>query len=398
MTTYLIGGFVLLTILAALFVLWALRMRAPRASSARQQQNVAAYKSRVSELDAERAGGRLTDSEYEALEAEAAAALLAAQDEAGVSTPGGNGVLWASAAVVPVVAVGLYLFGGGLPPVTPAEQADALIAQLVKATEQNPHDIEAYANLGRANMMVNRFDAAAQAYARANQLTEYKAPELMVSEGEALGLARGEDLLGRPAQLFEAALEVAPNHPKGLWYASLAAAQRQDGVAEQSYLQRLSALNLPEAFRQAVDQRLARGGVAAGAPASAQTAGQPEQAAADADGVSLTVNVQLDDDVANRIPAGSTLFVFAKMPSGPPMPLAVRRIANPSFPLTVTLRESDAMMPSMTLASTEQWLLTARLSASGQAQAASGDAQGQRLVEQGEQNDVISLTIDQLVP
>ena len=114
MTTYLIGGFVLLTILAALFVLWALRMRAPRASSARQQQNVAAYKSRVSELDAERAGGRLTDSEYEALEAEAAAALLAAQDEAGVSTPGGNGVLWASAAVVPVVAVGLYLFGGGL--------------------------------------------------------------------------------------------------------------------------------------------------------------------------------------------------------------------------------------------------------------------------------------------
>lgn len=389
MTNFLIGGFVLLTILAALFVLWALRMRAPRASSARQQQNIAAYKSRVSELVAEKAAGRLTDDEYEALEAEAAAALLAAQDDAGASTPGGNAVLWASAAVVPIVAVSLYLFGGGLPPTTPAEQADALIAQLVKATEQNPHDVEAYANLGRANMMVNRFDAAAEAYARANQLTEYKAPELMVSEGEALGLARGEDLLGRPAQLFKAALDVAPNHPKGLWYASLAAAQEQDRAAEQQYLQRLSALNLPDAFRQAVDQRLTGLGVAS-------TPATPAPSA-DSDGVSLTVNVQLDDDIANRIPAGATLFVFAKMPSGPPMPLAVQRIANPSFPLTVTLRETDAMMPNMTLASTEQWLLTARLSASGQAQAAPGDAQGEIIVSADQAQAPVVLIINALV-
>ena len=391
MTGYLIAAFALLTVFAALFVLWALRMRAPRAASARQQQNVVAYKSRLAELGAEQAAGRLTDEEYAALEAEAAAALLAAQDDAGVSTPGGNAVLWASAAVVPLVAIALYLFGGGLPPTTPSEQADALIAQLVKATEQNPHDIEAYANLGRANMMVNRFEAAAEAYARANQLTEYKAPELMVSEGEALGLARGEDLLGRPAQLFEAALEIAPNHAKGLWYASLAAAQGQNPGAEQGYLQRLAALNLPEAFRQAVDQRLASMGVAAAPPAAAAPA-------AESDGVSLNVTVQLDDDVANQIPAGSTLFVFAKMPSGPPMPLAVQRIANPSFPLSVTLTENDAMMPNLSLASTEQWLLTARLSASGQAQAASGDAQGERLVEQAERNAPIVLTIDQIVP
>lgn len=395
MTAYLIGAFALLTVLAALFVLWALRMRAPRAASARQQQNINAYKSRVAELDAERDAGRLTDDEHAALEAEAAAALLAAQDDAGASTPGGNGLLWASALIAPAVAIALYLFGGGLPPVTPAEQADALIAQLVKQTEQNPHDIEAYANLGRANMMVNRFQAAADAYARANQLTEYKAPELIVSEGEALGLARGEDLLGRPAQLFEAALEIAPNHAKGLWYASLAAAQQQNQDAEQGYLRRLAALNLPEAFRQAVDQRLANMGVASNPPPADVP---PADAADKADGVSLTVNVQLDDAVANQIPAGSTLFVFAKMPSGPPMPLAVRRIADPSFPLTVTLTENDAMMPNLSLASTEQWLLTARLSASGQAQAASGDAQGQRVVEQAEQSDLITLTIDQVVP
>lgn len=395
MTAYLIGAFALLTVLAALFVLWALRMRAPRAASARQQQNINAYKSRVAELDAERDAGRLTDDEHAALEAEAAAALLAAQDDAGASTPGGNGLLWASALIAPAVAIALYLFGGGLPPVTPAEQADALIAQLVKQTEQNPHDIEAYANLGRANMMVNRFQAAADAYARANQLTEYKAPELIVSEGEALGLARGEDLLGRPAQLFEAALEIAPNHAKGLWYASLAAAQQQNQDAEQGYLQRLAALNLPEAFRQAVDQRLANMGVASNPPPADVP---PADAADKADGVSLTVNVQLDDAVANQIPAGSTLFVFAKMPSGPPMPLAVQRIANPSFPITVQLTENDAMMPNLSLASTEQWLLTARLSASGQAQAASGDAQGQRLVEQAEQSDLIKLTIDQIVP
>lgn len=394
MTAYLIGAFALLTVLAALFVLWALRMRAPRAASARQQQNINAYKSRVAELNAERDAGRLTDDEHAALEAEAAAALLAAQDDAGASTPGGNGLLWASALIAPAVAIALYLFGGGLPPVTPAEQADALIAQLVKQTEQNPHDIEAYANLGRANMMVNRFQAAADAYARANQLTEYKAPELIVSEGEALGLARGEDLLGRPAQLFEAALEIAPNHAKGLWYASLAAAQQQNQDAEQGYLQRLAALNLPEAFRQAVDQRLANMGVASNPPPADVP---PADAADNDDGVSLTVNVQLDDAVANQIPAGSTLFVFAKMPSGPPMPLAVRRIGNPSFPLSVRLTENDAMMPNMSLATAEQVLITARLSASGTANAQAGDAQGSVTTPTRDVQGPVEVLIDTVV-
>lgn len=396
MKTLLIALLLLSAVLAPLFVLWALRRGAPSAATAREQQNVAAYQDRVKELQAERDAGRLSDTEFTALESEAAAALLAARDGEAVDRPGSRGLLWGSALLVPLVAIGLYVAGGGLPPFGPEETADAMIAQLEARTQQNPHDVEAYANLGQANMMVNRFQAAAEAYARANELTQQRAPVLLVNEGEALALARGEDLLGRPAQLFAAALEAAPNNPRALWYASLAAAQAGDAERERTMLQRLTALNLPDAFREAVDQRLAGlGGAAAAQAASApapQSAPEPTP-----QGQQLTVTVELDDAVANQVPAGATLFVFAKMPEGPPMPLAVRRIGSPSFPLTVTLSEADAMMPSMSLATTDTWLVTARLSASGQAQAAPGDAQGLRVVSAQEAGDAVTVRIDTLV-
>ena len=55
------------------------------------------------------------------------------------------------------------------------------------------------------------------------------------------------------------------------------------------------------------------------------------------------------------------------------------------------------MMPSMSLATTDTWLVTARLSASGQAQAAPGDAQGLRVVSAQEAGDAVTVRIDTLV-
>ena len=65
-----------------------------------------------------------------------------------------------------------------------------------------------------------------------------------------------------------------------------------------------------------------------------------------------------------RVEPGSTLFVFLKAgESGPPA--AVKRISNPSFPLSVTLGPGDTMISGTTLPSTG--ILFVRLDADGSA-------------------------------
>ena len=126
--------------------------------------------------------------------------------------------------------------------------------------------------------------------------------------------------------------------------------------------------DLPEPLRQA----LAELGFT-GAPPAAGQAGQASQAADAAP--ALQVQVQLDPAL-DTPPPGRALFVYARAPQGPPMPLAVQRISNPRFPLTVQLDDSMAMLEGRTLSAAQDIELVARLSASGQAMPGSGDWQG----------------------
>jgi len=67
------------------------------------------------------------------------------------------------------------------------------------------------------------------------------------------------------------------------------------------------------------------------------------------------------------------VFIYAKAMSGPPMPLAVKRLTVADLPVQVTLRDSDAMIPSMTLSSFDQVVVGARISKSGNPVAQTGD-------------------------
>jgi hypothetical protein len=57
--------------------------------------------------------------------------------------------------------------------------------------------------------------------------------------------------------------------------------------------------------------------------------------------------------------------VFAVIPNGPPMPIAVKRIPGPQFPLTLSLGDGDAMMEGSKLAAYPQLQFKARLSRGG---------------------------------
>src|SRR3546814_19791287 len=80
------------------------------------------------------------------------------------------------------------------------------------------------------------------------------------------------------------------------------------------------------------------------------------------------------------------------------MPRAVQRIDPPTLPLTVTLNDREAMMPAMKMSAFPRWVITARLTASGGAQALSGDLEGSHPVARADAGEPLDLVIDRQLP
>jgi len=69
----------------------------------------------------------------------------------------------------------------------------------------------------------------------------------------------------------------------------------------------------------------------------------------------------------------ATVFIFARIPGGPPMPVAVERLRLADLPATVTLDDTSSPMPTQTLSDLDEVEVLARLSASGSAVRQEGD-------------------------
>lgn len=92
---------------------------------------------------------------------------------------------------------------------------------------------------------------------------------------------------------------------------------------------------------------------------------------------SITISVSLDPALQKSLNPEHTLFVYARAPKGPRMPLAIVRHKAGELPLEVKLDSSMAMMPQMSLANFKEVILLARVSASGNAMTQAGDLLGE---------------------
>ena len=91
-----------------------------------------------------------------------------------------------------------------------------------------------------------------------------------------------------------------------------------------------------------------------------------EQAATAAvSGRQVSVQLTISPELAEQYKTG-TLFVFAKAVDGPPLPLAVQKLAVFNGTQTIELSEAQAMQQGWTLANAERIQISARLSLSGQ--------------------------------
>jgi cytochrome c-type biogenesis protein CcmH len=242
---------------------------------------------------------------------------------------------------------------------------------LADRLEKAPDDAEGWRVLGRSYSVIGHYPEAARAYERAAALIPGDA-ELLADYADALAMAQGRSMAGKPLELVTRALRIDPDQWKALALAGTAALERKDYAEAIAHWERLRKVLPPgSGMEQSVEASIAEARALAGAgPAPKSKA----QAAASA---RVAGRVSLAQGVAARAAPTDTVFIFARAASGPPMPLAVLRKQVRDLPLEFTLDDTMAMAPNLKLSSFPEVIVGARVSRSGSATAQSGDLRGQ---------------------
>jgi cytochrome c-type biogenesis protein CcmH len=205
--------------------------RPPDRSVSRAALNADVYRGQLADLERERASGALAPADYAIARAEIERRLLAesSADERPAGRIGGRAVAMAVALVLPLAAIGLYfVFGNpeaiGMAPtaaqgeVAATSDPVAFRRQLAAHLAANPRDARALVALARLDMSEDRFAEAAAGFAKALDVGPKVARDADVwcEYADALGMAQGGRLAGRPAELIAKALSINPAHPAAL--------------------------------------------------------------------------------------------------------------------------------------------------------------------------------------
>ncbi len=247
----------------------------------------------------------------------------------------------------------------------PLETLPDAVAQLEAALQRDPDQAEGWRLLGRAYAAGQQPAKAREAYARAASLSPQQ-PDVLVEAAEARALADPQRRFDPQAvALLDRALQLQPQHQRARWF--LGIAQRQAG-------QHAQAARSWEALLTQVDARTAAS-LRAQIDAARADAGLAPVETATATDHAITVKVALDPEFAARVrlDGNASVFVIARVPDGPPMPVAVEKRSVRDLPLTITLDDADSPMPTQTLSMLKKVELVARLSASGNASRQEGD-------------------------
>ncbi|MFE8069543.1 c-type cytochrome biogenesis protein CcmI [Marinobacteraceae bacterium S3BR75-40.1] len=394
-----------LVALALLFVVYPVLRRSQSGKGEpapdRRSQNLAAYRSRLAELEQERETGVLAPEDYESLKEELEAGLLEDVEvaEQAEERPRAQGRLFwftslAAFVLVPVLSLAMYQHWGASDELARVQAMQewrdkvaqgeiavpALLKELRDKLEANPDNVEGWAMLGRFSMRIQDYGQAAYAYQRLADLVGENPMEAAAAWG-LVAQARFFDEQGQLTDSVQSAIKKArdrnPNEVNSLGLLGIAAFQQQDFREAIKYWNQLLEAAPQHPQRQTIEQGIARARQALGLPPVADAGEEKAGGSGAAPKVQVELKVSLSESLGEQPAPGDTLFVYAKATSGPPMPLAIKRLTASDLPVTVTLTDKMAMSPRATLATADNVMLIARVSPSGNAMPQSGDWQGQ---------------------
>ncbi len=377
MTVFLVVAILMTAALAAYLLLPALR-RGRSADAGRSKA-----------LRAALAAGVLSQAEYDAKAAELASGA-AQKPTARISRLQAAAI----AVLLPVLAFLIY-FAVGRPdalsmpqtesaaPPAAATTAGPVGMDMPKAIESlkakladNPGDADGWLLLGRAYKSVDDNQSALEALKKAYALSPGR-PDIQIAYAEAMALmSPTRRIEGEPLRLIRSALEAEPMNQDGLWLLGMSDYQNGRYAEAVASWEKIREQLPPDSDVLAnvtgmIDD--ANAILAGNPPGAAMQSGGPVQPVSD--GPKLTVNVALAPEKAGMVKPGDTLFVYAKAASGPPMPIAIRKLLASDLPATVVLTDGMGMTPAMNLSQFPQVVVVARVSRTGNAVPQAGDLQ-----------------------
>jgi cytochrome c-type biogenesis protein CcmH len=379
--------------------------------------SVAVLRDQLKELEEQVRAGQLDHEAFAKEKMELERRVI--EDAAGdVATPAGSGqdrkraLAAGLGAAIPILAAAMYLWLGspesfkpqvadhGSHALTP-QQIQAMTARLAERLQSNPDDGEGWLMLGRSYTQLGRFPEAAAAMGRASTLLPPSA-NLLADLADVTAMAQGRKLSGAPEQIVSRALTIDPNHVKSLALLGSAAFERGDYAAAIVPWRRILTLVPPESrAAQSIagsiaDAERRLGGAPSPVTAATPSVGGGRQPAAAGTDPSVSGTINLAADLAGKLPADATLFVFARAVDGSRVPLAMARVNPIRLPHAFKLDDSMSMTPNAKLSQAKSVIIGARISRGGDALAKAGDMEGfSPPVEVGARS--VAVTIDKVV-
>ena len=286
--------------------------------------------------------------------------------------------------------------------VDPAEFAQA-IAELRAELARNPEQPEGWVLLARSMAVQGDHAAAHDAYRRALDLVPDE-PALMVEVAQSSAQAHPQNRFeDESVALLERALSVQPGNQRARWFLGVAQRQRgQDAEAAATWetlLPQVDAATASSLRPQIAQAREAAGlppladGAAVGSPAPAAGSDGTNAATASAPTGGLRVRVSLAPELAADVDGDAVVFIMARAPDGPPMPVAAERHPVSALPLEIVLDDGDSPMPTQKLSQLEAAVVSARIPASGTVDRSANDLESAPARVALPATDVVELVI-----
>lgn len=384
------GAALVLAVLVLLLRPWWWKTRGSAAQSQSQSRlNIAIYRDQFDELERDRAAGVIAEGDYATARQEIQRRLIedgkVGDDATATSRSRVTPLLIALA--VPLLVGGLYAWLGtpaALNPPTPqhkitAEEVGRMVANLAARLEKEPGNLQGWVMLARSYKVLGRFDDAARAYARAGSFIDTE-PDLLADYADTL-VASKRAFTPEARKLLERALKIDPKHGHALWLAGTDAFDagkfdRAIALWERVREQFPPGSEEAQSIEGSIAEARAKGGKGGvgGKDNSAWKAATAEPAKAAApSSANVSGTVELVTALKEKVGAGDTVMVVARVAGGPRMPVAVVRAKVSELPLKFTLDDSLAMSPDFRISTAGSVEVEARVSKSGQATPQKGD-------------------------
>ncbi|PCC13382.1 c-type cytochrome biogenesis protein CcmI [Pseudoalteromonas sp. JB197] len=251
---------------------------------------------------------------------------------------------------------------------------------------QTGDDEIAWMLLGRVAMSLNEFDMAQQSFDKALQMNPANI-QVLISYSQVLLLEGSEASMTRAAGMLSKVLQEEPQNLDAISLLALIAYERKDWVqAKAAFEVLLASMDKADTRYNMIAQRISEI-----EQQQAQNVDVTKSAA-----IKVTVNVSTE--LKNKQPENGILFVFAKALNGSPMPLAVVKLNEYQFPITVELSDANSMVAGLNLSSAEDIVITARISNDDSVMPSSGELEGHSTTLKRESTRQLQLQIDTLIP